>query len=218
MNYRYNFDPSLYLILDFAILGNNNLEYFIKAAIHGGVSLIQLREKKLSTREFVELGRFVKNILNPLKVPLIINDRVDVSLACQASGVHIGQSDMNYQDARKILGNNSVIGITVENTEHALSLNDSDVDYFGVSSIFQTSTKLETKSLWGIEGLKSLRAQTQKKLIAIGGINSSNACNVLTAGADGLAVASAICASSNPEFAAKELRQKFINRKREHEL
>ncbi|RCK77746.1 MAG: Thiamin-phosphate pyrophosphorylase [Ignavibacteriae bacterium] len=200
------FDLSLYLVTDRKIIGQKNIFDVITAAIKGGVSAIQLREKDCSTREFIELAREVKKIVSKFEIPLIINDRIDVAEVVQADGVHIGQSDMLYSDARTLLGYNSIIGISVENMSQAQEAISSDVDYVSISPVFLTPTKPEAQNFWGVDGLKEIRRLTDKYLVAIGGINATNVERVLTAGADGIAVVSAICASDDPENAARELK------------
>lgn len=199
-------DFGLMLVTDRALSGGRSAEKIIEAAVSGGVTIVQLREKEATTREFVALGRRMAEILRPRRVPLIINDRVDVALAVLADGVHLGATDMNAADARSILGPKAIIGLSVENEEQAVAADMLDVDYLGVSPIFPTPTKTDTGAAWGIEGLWRLRPLVRKPLVAIGGINTGNAARVLEAGADGLAVVSAICATPDPEAAARELR------------
>ncbi len=199
-------DFGLMLVTDRALSGGRAVEKIIEAAVSGGVTIVQLREKEATTREFVALGRRVAEIIRPRRIPLIINDRVDVALAVLADGVHLGATDMNAADARSILGPKAIIGLSVENEEQAVAADILDVDYFGVSPIFPTPTKTDTGAAWGIEGLWRLRPLVRKPLVAIGGVNPGNAARVLEAGADGLAVVSAICSARDPEAAARELR------------
>jgi thiamine-phosphate pyrophosphorylase len=199
-------DFGLMLVTDRALSGGRTVEKIVEAAVLGGVTIVQLREKEATTREFVVLGRRVAEFFRPRRIPLIINDRVDVALAVLADGVHLGTTDMNAADARSILGPKAIIGLSVENEEQAVAADSLDVDYLGVSPIFATSTKTDTTASWGIEGLWRLRPLVRKPLVAIGGINPQNAARVLEAGADGLAVVSAICSTPDPEAAARELR------------
>ena len=199
-------DFGLMLVTDRVLSGGRSAEKIIEAAVSGGVTIVQLREKEATTREFVALGRRMAEILRPRRIPLIINDRVDVALAVLADGVHLGATDMNAVDARSILGPKAIIGLSVENEEQAVAADMLDVDYLGVSPIFPTPTKTDTGAAWGIEGLWRLRPLVRKPLVAIGGVNTGNAARVLEAGADGLAVVSAICATPDPEAAARELR------------
>ncbi|HTP86496.1 MAG TPA: thiamine phosphate synthase, partial [Bryobacteraceae bacterium] len=177
----------LYLVTDSALAAPRALIDVVAAAVRGGVTAVQLREKDCCTREFVELARALKAAVT---VPLIVNDRVDVALAADADGVHVGQSDMDCRDVRRILGSSAIVGLSVEKPEQAAA--DLPVDYFGVGPIFATPTKSDAASAWGLEPLAALRARTRRQLIAIGGIHAGNAHQVMEAGADGIAVVSAI--------------------------
>jgi thiamine-phosphate pyrophosphorylase len=206
-------DFSLYLVTDRTLSLGRPLEGIVGAAVRGGVSAVQLREKSCSTEEYIETARRIKKVLGPFGVPLIINDRVEVALEVGAAGVHLGQGDMPPAEARKLLGPDAVIGLSVETPEQADKADHFDVDYLGVSPIFPTPTKTELTTAWGLQGLRFLRPRSRHKLIAIGGINSSNASQVIEAGADGIAVVSAICSAPDPEAAARELRT-IVNRLR----
>lgn len=195
----------LYLVADGDACGKKTLESVVEGAARGGVRVVQLREKKLSTRRFVEEALRMKDILRPYGVPLIINDRVDVALACHADGVHIGQEDMPYAMARQLMGPTAIIGLSVETWDDVKASQTLDVDYIGVSPVFETPTKTDTKGAWGIEGLARIKAYSRQPLVAIGGINASNIVDVLEAGADGIAVVSAICLADDPENAARNL-------------
>ena len=200
-------DWSLYLVTDRRIAGSRPLADVVAAAVRGGVTAVQLREKKCGTREFVELARSLQALLAPCGVPLIVNDRVDVALAAGADGVHVGQSDMDCRDVRRLLGPHAIIGLSVETMEQAVGASALDVDYLGVSPIFSTPTKADTISEWGLGGLAALRRESKHILVAIGGIHPSNVADVIKAGADGIAVVSAICAAPDPEAAARDLRR-----------
>jgi thiamine-phosphate pyrophosphorylase len=200
-------DWGLYLVTDRRLAGPRPLEELVRAAVRGGVTAVQLREKECSTREFVDLARRLKAILAPAGIPLIINDRVDVALAARADGVHIGQSDMEYRDARALLGPDAIVGLSVETTAQADEAEALDADYLSVSPIFPTPTKTDTAAAWGIGGLAALRKASRHVLVAIGGINAANAAGVIDAGADGIAVVSAICEARDPEEAARRLRR-----------
>ncbi len=199
-------DWGLYLVTDRQFVGSRPLEDLVRAALRGGITAVQLREKQASTREFVELARRVKTIVASAGVPLIINDRVDIALVAGADGVHLGQLDMDCRDARRILGPDAIIGLSVENMEQAELAASLDADYLAASPIFATPTKPELTGEWGLEGLAALRAASRRVLVAIGGIYAANAAEVVRTGADGIAVVSAICAAPNPETAARELR------------
>jgi thiamine-phosphate pyrophosphorylase len=166
---------------------------------------VQLREKDVSTRFFVEEAIRIKKLLEPYKVPLIINDRIDVASACSAEGVHIGQEDMPYEIVRKLMGRKAIIGLSVETWEDVEVSQKLDVNYIGVSPVFSTPTKTDTKNVWGLDGLAKIKAFSRHPLVAIGGINESNVREVVMAGTDCIAVVSAICAAHDPEAAARRI-------------
>jgi thiamine-phosphate pyrophosphorylase len=200
-------DWRLYLVTDRRIAGARPIEDVVCAAVRGGVTAVQLREKECDTREVVELGRRLKKLLAPFAVPLIINDRVDVALAVGADGVHIGQSDMDFRDARRLLGPDALIGLSIETMEQAAEAEGLGVAYYGVSPVFSTPTKTDTAVEWGLDGLRRLRTASRQVLVGIGGISAANAADVIRAGADGIAVVSAVCGAADPERAAMELRR-----------
>jgi thiamine-phosphate pyrophosphorylase len=195
----------IYLVTDRGLCNDRALEDVVMQAVQGGVAYVQLREKDISTRLFVEEARRIKKVLDHRKIPLIINDRIDVALASGAAGVHIGQEDMPYETARKLMGKSAIIGLSVETWEDVEASQKLDVSYIGVSPVFATSTKTDTKTPWGLEGLKRIKAFSRHPLVAIGGVNESNASEVVKAGADCLAVVSAICSAANSETAALKL-------------
>jgi thiamine-phosphate pyrophosphorylase len=200
-------DFGLILVTDRTLAGDRPLEEVVRKAVRGGVSIVQLREKACSTREFVVLARRLLEFLRPAGVPLIINDRVDVALAAGADGVHLGRTDMAFGDARRLLGPEAIIGLSVENLTDIAVAEETDADYFAASPVFATPTKTDAGAPWGIEGLQWLRGLTKHTLVAIGGLGVSNAAAVFDAGADGIAVVSAICAAPDPEAAARHLRE-----------
>jgi thiamine-phosphate pyrophosphorylase len=197
----------LYLVTDRGLAGGRPLEGLVEAAVRGGATAVQLREKHCSTRDFVELGRALYRLLAPLEIPLIVNDRLDVALAIGASGVHLGQQDMDYESARRLLGPEAVIGLSIETVEQARAAERLDADYLGVGPVFPTPTKADAAPALGLAGLARVRAVSHHRLVAIGGIGAGNARQVIDSGADGVAVVSAICAAGDPERAARELRQ-----------
>ncbi len=200
----------LYLITDRALAGGRSLEALVEAAVRGGATAVQLREKDCCTRDFVELGRALARLLAPLDVPLIVNDRLDVALAIGAAGVHIGQRDMDYAAARRLLGPDAVIGLSIETVEQARAAESLDADYLGVGPVFPTPTKADAAAALGLAGLAQVRAVSRHTLVAIGGIAVGNARQAIDAGADGVAVVSAICAAGDPERAARELRRAIM--------
>lgn len=199
----------LHLVTDRSLSLGRDLLDIVLAAVQGGVSVVQLREKECATREFVDLGRAVSSVLQQSSVPLVINDRVDVALAVGAAGVHIGQSDMAYADARRLLGPDAIIGLSVESEEHALAAETLDVDYLGLSPVFTTPTKCELTRQLGLEGVSNIRRLSRHRLVAIGGIHHENVAAVLKSGADGVAVVSAICSANDPREATRLLQQQI---------
>ncbi|SHJ24422.1 thiamine-phosphate pyrophosphorylase [Desulfatibacillum alkenivorans DSM 16219] len=200
-----NIDYSLYLVTDRPLsLGRDLMEVMEKAAA-GGATIVQLREKECDSRTFVELARAAKSLLDAKGVPLIINDRADIALAVGAAGLHIGQTDMPYKDARRIMGPEAIVGLSVENMDQVKEAAFLDADYLGVGPIFATQTKPDAAPAIGLEGLAEIRRITKTPLIAIGSVNLSNAADVIRAGADGLAVVSAICSQPDIEQASRAL-------------
>lgn len=193
----------LYLVTDQMSLRGRSLTDVVLAAVQGGVSCVQLREKDLGTRDFVALACVMKDLLAPFGVPLVINDRIDVALACGAQGVHLGQSDIPVAAARRLLPPEVFIGLSVETPDHVTQAQGQAVDYLGVSPVYATPTKTDTATPWGLTGLRVVRGMTALPLVAIGGIHQGNASEVLAAGADGLAVVSAICSAADPCAAAR---------------
>lgn len=197
----------LYLVTDRPLSLGRDLLWVVREAVAGGATIVQLREKDIDTREFVELGRQLVEELCPMGVPLIINDRVDVALAVDADGVHIGQSDMPYADARRLLGPEKIIGLSVETMDELREANLLDVDYIAVSPVYSTATKTDTAPPFGLEGLREAAALTHHPSVAIGGMNLGTVADAMACGIDGVAVVSAICSAPEPRAAAAELRK-----------
>lgn len=204
----------LYLVTDRGLSLGRPLDDIVRAAVKGGVTLVQLREKNCLTKEFIEIANKLLEILKPLEIPLLINDRLDVALAVKADGVHIGQGDMPYEIAREMLGPDAIIGLSVESVEDAVEAEKLDVDYLGISPVFSTPTKTDISHELGIGGIKKIKEVSSHKLVGIGGMNSSTAGEVITAGVDGVAVVSAICSADNPEKASRELKEIVVSAKR----
>ena len=196
----------LYLVTDQAALRGRSLSDVVLAAVQGGVSCVQLREKNLGSRDFLAQALMLKKLLASYHVPLVINDRIDIALACRAEGVHLGQSDPPVLQARNLLPPEVFIGWSVESMAQVLQSAILPVDYLGVSPIFATPTKTDTKAAWGLEGVAAVRASTGLPLVGIGGIHAGNATCILRAGADGLAVVSAVCSADDPRAAAAILK------------
>lgn len=195
----------LYVVTDRNLCGGRPLAEVVLQAVRGGAACVQLREKEISTDRFVEEASRIKVLIAPFGVPLIINDRIDVALAVGADGVHVGQEDMPYGMARRLMGEKAIIGLSVESWEEVEQAERFDCDYLGVSPVFPTPTKTNTKAPWGLDGLARIRAFSRHPLVAIGGLNARNAEAAVMAGADGIAVVSAVCAALDPCAAAREL-------------
>ncbi|MCE0496187.1 thiamine phosphate synthase [Vibrio salinus] len=198
----------LYLVTD-EKLDEQRLCHVIEQSVCGGVSIIQLREKHQNTRQFIRKASAVKDLLKSMEIPLIINDRIDVALAVNADGVHLGQSDMPVDIARKILGPDKIIGLSVESHEQLIFANHLDIDYIGLSAIYNTATKTDIRFEWKQEGLEWAIQHTQHPIVAIGGINQETLPAIAKIGVDGVAIVSAICQSENPKKAASELLAAF---------
>lgn len=197
----------LYLVTDQSMLRGRPLADVVAAAVQGGVTCVQLREKSQADHDMLAQALLLKKLLRPYAVPLVINDRIDIALACGAEGLHLGQSDLSVNEARRRLPPQVFIGLSVETMNDVLQSAAQPVDYLGVSPVFVTPTKLDTKIPWGLSGLTAARATTDLPLVAIGGIHAGNGREVMRTGADGLAVVSALCAADDPKTAAAELRQ-----------
>jgi thiamine-phosphate pyrophosphorylase len=198
-------DPSLYLVTDRGLAAGRPMPDMVRAAVSGGVTCVQVREKECPAREFVRQASALMDLLRPLGVPLIVNDRVDIALAVEAHGVHLGQDDLPLRAARAILGPRRVIGISVDSVAQAVAAERDGADYLGVSPVFATPTKTDTAAPLGLAGLAAIRRAVGIPLVAIGGIGARNAAEVIRAGADGVAVVSAIVAAADPQRAAAEI-------------
>ncbi|KAI5863111.1 TMP-TENI-domain-containing protein [Durotheca rogersii] len=211
-------DYSLYLVTDStpAILGDADICEVVEAALKGGVTCVQYRDKTSDTRVLVSTARKLHQITKKYNVPLLVNDRVDVALAVGCEGVHIGQDDLDLPTARRLLGQDAIIGITVSNVDEATIASQGGADYLGIGTVFATATKENTKSIIGVLGLQEIlsaiaAAEWPVKTVCIGGINASNVSRVVWQSTvsgkslDGVAVVSAIVAARDPEAASKEL-------------
>jgi thiamine-phosphate pyrophosphorylase len=210
---RPDFDLSLYLVTDRELSLNRPLNEVVDKAANGGVTMVQLREKKASTREFISEALKIKPILKNLGIPLIINDRVDVALAIDADGVHLGQSDMHWTIARRLLGPDKLIGLSIEEINQLKEANKADIDYIGISPVFTTSTKTELEHGLGLKGTAEIAKKSKHPSVAIGGINTDNARDIMATGTNGISVVSAICSTPDPGNAAKELIRLVLEQK-----
>lgn len=199
-------DLTLYLVTDRPYMAGRAMDSVVLDAVRGGVTVVQLREKTCPAREFVQLARDLKKKLTPLGVPLIVNDRIDVAMAGEADGVHLGPYDIPYPEARRVMGPGAIIGVSVENwQEFEEAQGWEDLDYVAISPVWSTPTKRDTGPAWGLAGLQEACRRSRHPVVAIGGINESNIRAVRDAGAQGVAVVSAICAAADPEAAARAL-------------
>ena len=199
----------LCLVTDRSFLRDASLSDVVAAAVRGGVTSVQLREKTLDIVAFAELGRAIKELLLPLGIPLIINDSVEVAAAVGADGLHVGQTDLPAEAARALLGANAAIGLSITAIEQLRKADVRFADYLGVGPIFATPTKPDAAAPMGLDGLVAARAMTALPIVAIGGISQDNAAETMAAGANGIAVVSAIMGAADPEAAARALAQKI---------
>lgn len=202
-----HFDLSLYLVLDPDLSLPLGMVETARMAVAGGVTMVQLRDKNASTVQMIETGRALKAALHGTGVPLIINDDVEAAIAIGADGLHVGQGDMDAQTARRRIGPDMILGLSVETEALAAAVDPAVVDYVGAGPVFATATKPGHKPPVGMEGLDRLVAATPLPAVAIGGLKVDHVEAVLRAGAQGLAVVSAICGQPDPRAAALELSQ-----------
>ncbi|SDI54074.1 thiamine phosphate synthase [Desulfosporosinus hippei] len=206
MSKKAKIDYSLYLVTDRKILGSRDLAACVEKAIQGGVTLVQLREKSVSSKEFLELALRVKEITSHYEIPLIINDRLDIALAVDAEGLHIGQDDLPMIKARELFGKDKIIGVSASTLEEALLAQQQGADYLGVGAIFSTATKADAPEV-SLEQLSQIKKSVSIPIVAIGGINLSNLKQVIGTGIDGVSVVSAILAQEDILQAAKKFRE-----------
>lgn len=196
---------SLYVVTDSEYLGTCRLLDVCAQTVQAGVRVIQLRNKQASTRELVEQGRALKARIGPLGAYVLINDRVDVALAVGADGVHLGQNDLSLDDARWLMGPDAIIGVSVRTSEEVQAAQQGGASYLAASGVFDTSTKDDVGTPIGLEGLGRLRKVASAPLVAIGGINIGNVAEVVAAGADGVAVVSAVMTAPDIGAACRKL-------------
>jgi thiamine-phosphate pyrophosphorylase len=200
-------DYSLYLVTDSDLSLGRPLARIVRAAVEGGVTCVQVREKACSAREHIERLMAVRALLRERGVPLFVNDRLDIALAVEADGIHLGQTDMPLAMARRIAGDRLLIGISCEAPEDAVEAERGGADYVSVSPVFTTPTKTDTAPALGIDGVRAIRAAVRLPVVTIGGINGTNAAAVIRAGADGICVVSAIVSAPDPCAATRSLRR-----------
>lgn len=196
----------LYAITDSSMIGNSTLKEKVEEAILGGATMIQLREKNISKDEYIAIAKEIKEVTDRYNIPLIINDQVDVALACDAAGVHVGQQDMAAALVREKIGPEKILGVSVQTVEQAILAEKAGADYLGVGSIFPTSTKKDA-ALVSIETLKAICDSVNIPIVAIGGINEENIIKLKGSGIAGISVVSAIFAQKDAQKAAEGLRR-----------
>lgn len=199
------FDPSVYVIVDRAFGRGRPVEDLVIAAVLGGASMVQLREKEWPAGQVVEAGRRLLDVTRRAGVPLIVNDRTDIAMAIGADGVHLGPDDLPVRDARLLLGPEKIIGASAATVEEALAAQTAGADYVGVGSVFPTTSKPDAGDAIGVEPLVRIKAAVRIAVVAIGGITHANAFLAIRAGADGVAVISAVVSAEDVADATRRL-------------
>ena len=201
------FDLGVYLITDRACCGSRSVEEVVVAAIDSGVTLVQLRDKNVDARPMLALGRRLLELLRPVGIGLIVNDRIDVAQVLDADGVHIGQQDIPYAEARRLLGSEKIIGVSVGSEAEAREAAGWDVDYVGVGPVFPTASKPNAGAALGPNETARLARLSGHRAVAIGGIDGANAVRLFEEGLEGVAVISAICSAADPGVATRQFVQ-----------
>lgn len=209
MRYKSKIDYSLYLVTNREILINCNLEEAVEKAILGGTTLVQLREKNISTIDFYNIGKKIKKVTEKYNIPLIINDRLDIALAIDADGVHVGQRDMPVDITRKLIGENKILGVSASNITEALKAEDDGADYLGIGAIFPTDTKKDADYVT-VEQLKEINEKVHIPSVAIGGINKNNVSMLKNTGTAGISIISAILGNKDIKRASEEIKKAFV--------
>ncbi|MGI6174852.1 MAG: thiamine phosphate synthase [Christensenellales bacterium] len=202
-------DYTLYLITDRTLMCSATIEESVEEAVKGGCTLVQLREKEASSKEFFNTAVKVHAVTARLGVPLIINDRIDIALAVGAEGVHVGQDDMPAQHARRIIGKDKILGVSASNLSEAMAAVSAGADYLGVGAMYATGTKSEAQ-VTTMEELKRIRERVNLPIVVIGGINQQTIPHFYGTGIDGLAVVSSIVAQPDVAKAARVLKELFL--------
>lgn len=201
-------DYSLYLCTDRSIMSDTSIEECVEKSLKGGVSVVQIREKDCSGKEFLQIAKSVKEITRRYDVPLIINDRVDIAIAVGADGVHVGQDDLPCAIVRSMVGEDMIIGVSASSLTEALKAQQDGADYIGVGAMFATDTKTDAKVVT-MEELDRIRREVSIPIVVIGGINKTTLPDFIGKGIDGIAVVSAIVSQNDVESAARELKSMF---------
>ncbi|MDE5803355.1 MAG: thiamine phosphate synthase [Lachnospiraceae bacterium] len=203
------YDYSLYLVTDRMCMSAATLREAVEQAVLGGCTMVQLRENHISSRDFYDTAKEIKEITDTYDIPLIINNRIDIALAVDAAGVHIGQSDIPSSVARKLIGREKLLGVSASSLREALQAQSDGADYLGVGAMFPTKTKYDAKIV-SMEEWQAIRQAVTIPIVVIGGIGKENAAVFLQSGADGIAAASAILAQPDIRRAAAELKRERI--------
>lgn len=201
-------DYSLYLCTDRSLMSTETIEEAVELSIKGGCTVVQLREKECSSKEFYDFAQSVKAITDKYKIPLIINDRVDIALAIDADGVHIGQSDLSANIVRSIIGQEKILGVSASTVEEAVLAQKNGADYLGVGAMYSTNTKTDARNV-SLDELKNIRKNVDIPIVVIGGINKDTIKNFKDCNIDGIAVVSAIISQKDIQGAAMELSSMF---------
>lgn len=202
-------DYKLYLVTDRDVLKGRDLTKAVEESILGGATIVQLREKDVSSREFYDIAKKIKIITDKYSIPLIVNDRLDIALATETTGIHIGQSDLPCKVAREILGNDKIIGVSVHTLKEALEAERDGADYLGCGAVFSTSTKKDARDV-SYDQLKEIKARVKIPVVAIGGINEKNLGQLKGTNIDGVAIVSAILGKANIKEATENLKRNII--------
>ncbi|SHE87775.1 thiamine-phosphate diphosphorylase [Desulfacinum infernum DSM 9756] len=201
-------DWSVYLVTDSRCGEGRPLLQVVEAALRGGIGVVQYREKQAATRTMVREAEALRELCEAYGASFFVNDRIDVALAVDAHGVHLGQDDMPVPMARRLLGPERIIGVTVHNAEEIRRAQAQGADVLSIAPVFATSTKPDHQTPLGIQGLRKLAGLCERPVVAIAGITLENAADVIRAGVDGVCVVSAVMAAPDPETAARELRRR----------
>jgi thiamine-phosphate pyrophosphorylase len=199
-------DLTLHAVLDPRFIRGRSLARVVRALVKGGVTIIQMREKDIETREFLARALLVREVTRKARVPFLVNDRVDIAIASRADGVHLGQRDLPAREARRLLGPRAVIGVSTHNLREALKAESDGADYAAIGSVFATTTKSDV-TVVGLDMIRRVRSRLHIPLVAIGGITPENARSVIAAGAEGVAAISGLLGSGRVVEAARRYRQ-----------
>ena len=212
---------TFYLVTDFSHQPFASLVRMIIEAIKNGVTCVQLRAKEKLSNDLIEKALYLQKAIEPFEIPMIVNDHLDLALMIDVAGVHLGQSDVLVSKARTLLGPHKIIGLTLDQAEEWSPFIDRNVDYYGLSSIYPSQTKLDIKHYWTQKEVFKLKSKTLKPLIGIGGIHRQNVTEALALGLDGVALSSAICALTQEKkvrLASQDLYQKIYSYLQKREL